>query len=414
MTFDKELNSPEYSVGTGTVIHITKKNVAYVITAAHNYFGTLRQCSNSAHPKTLKTNCLHCNERTKTIQKIKATTISFQRRHIRTSATDDSGGTVDKSYPIKMDEMKILPEYTSNSQPQGGYDLAVMVFDCDDVTGQELYSRICPNICLFSDSIHSNLNDAPVSLKIYGFPGDKYQRLEGVEPSLRRCAMYGMETDVKKKHNAIQIMVSTHKRTGKLYISNRKIDTQQGQSGAVIYSYYPDYKNCFVIYGVHTGGNEAAVRRKSTGRNYGTLLDDEWTEKLHEWIPGKNIENHNDFIKYLVACFCNQLCERESIPTSVIVVLTSYCNINPFRFHKCDNNMFKVWKINRTNYEVKKINDYEHGTILFGHKLKGERFAFRNFNFIFKFRVINGIVYLLFVPRKFNYFNGYMDDNIAR
>eukprot|EP01084_Bolivina_argentea_P267000 453076_1 len=79
---DPKIKEVEKSHGSATVIHIDKNNYIYVLTAAHNIYGTEKECKN-CQCKTLKKGCPidNCNGATqKTKKLIKPTDIYFTRR----------------------------------------------------------------------------------------------------------------------------------------------------------------------------------------------------------------------------------------------------------------------------------------------------------------------------------------------
>eukprot|EP01084_Bolivina_argentea_P029566 54898_1 len=83
-----------------------------------------------------------------------------------------------------------------------------------------------------------------------------------------------------------KFQIGKHEKSNKLYIRNNEIDIHAGQSGSVVWSYANNDKSRYVIYCVHSGGNQANPKKgRKFGVNYGTFLDKEnikWIERIQD------------------------------------------------------------------------------------------------------------------------------------
>eukprot|EP01083_Nonionella_stella_P273818 929122_1 len=123
----------------------------------------------------------------------------------------------------------------------------------------------------------------------------------------------------------------------------------------------------------------------------------------------------NEDIKRLVFGWCHKTEKKLKIdlPVSIILIIATFCDIALFEF-KSYSRLFSVNKIsskNQKQYRIKKLDDKEHGVIVFGSSLQRNTFKWANFNFVFKFKVTKGIVNLIFVPSNFNQWRGLIKKN---
>eukprot|EP01084_Bolivina_argentea_P276619 472025_1 len=279
MEYTKNLYQPEKSIGTGTVIHIDRNDICYILTAAHNFYQALRKCLN-CNKQTIKSRCSHCNCRQKTqeikpLQLTKADTIIFKRRCIVKEKIDPVTGNkytfgdpISQPIPINPNNCYCREIfYRLYKHPKAGYDIGIMTFKCpaEDV---DLYSSVCSKIKLDSDSDFCAPNNN-VQLFIYGYPADhKFNN---------QYQMYGMSTSM----NGNKFEIEKHAESDKRYIKNIEIDTTAGQSGACVWSYDGKDKNKYRIHAVHTSGRPDK-RSTFDGENYGTFLDESHVNWINE------------------------------------------------------------------------------------------------------------------------------------
>eukprot|EP01084_Bolivina_argentea_P028792 53481_1 len=278
--YTEDMKHTEQSIGTGTVIHIDEQNMCYILTAAHNFYQTLRKCS-ICQKTTIKAICGFCphaqkTEESKPFKLIKAEQIFFTRRCI-VQETIDPKTKIKCSFGDPITVIQVHPDdcycrellYRLYKLPTQGYDIAIMKFKCPD-EDVHMYSSICSKIQLKCDPGFCFAGNK-LQLFIYGYPDDK-------KANDGRYRMYGMASSMNG--NKFKIKTSKSK---KRYIVNTEIDTTGGQSGACIWSYDGKDKNKYIIYAIHTAGRLA--NQHSEGANYGTFLDDDhinWIKELKE------------------------------------------------------------------------------------------------------------------------------------
>eukprot|EP01084_Bolivina_argentea_P310233 536792_1 len=351
ITFNNNIdNPPEKKLGSGTVIYIDDKNFCYVLTAAHNYLGTLRQCR-TCNKKTIETRCLSmgCNRRiTRKItptQLIEADSIYFQRRCIKRDVKLNNEsfkfGHVMQSYHIVKCKLR-KKLYNKYSQAYSGYDLCIMVFKCKDKDEIDLYRSNCNKMQLVCDPFlgKKKLNSIGKNqLNIYGYPGEKFNG----QLNDKQFEMWGMSSSAMKGHN---MKIIKNIETGKAYILNGDIDTTGGQSGACIWALCEKHNDeQFIIYGVHSGGFSGLKKKKTVRANVATFLDDDnlkWIEEQISGLKGHIIESvHMDlpisvdtsdgnlYVQYLVSIYVNSngcTIAYCTLGASSDVHLVSYCN----------------------------------------------------------------------------------------
>eukprot|EP01084_Bolivina_argentea_P276615 472017_1 len=269
----------EFCHGTGTVFNIDENNCCQILTAAHNGYQLLRQCSR-CNKTTIIRNCDKCQTTCKKViplDLIKATTVTFSRRCIVKKQTDPNTGEEwqfgDPISSYHVNNYMIYKSlYEQYATAKSGYDICIMTFKCDDINDAAMYKKICKNIELVCDPTFGL--PRKVRLHIFGYPGNKGYVDKNSKQMMYQ--MYGMSTGV----NGHKMKVETHAITKKKYVINNELDTQPGMSGSAIWTIHGKRCKEFFIYGVHTGGKQEA----DCGENYGTFLD-----KSHiEWI--KNIQ----------------------------------------------------------------------------------------------------------------------------
>eukprot|EP01084_Bolivina_argentea_P238441 400584_1 len=271
---------PEKSLGSGTVIQIDHENRCYILTAAHNARGTLRECK-VCQNKTLKMKC--CNKTTKKLnptQLIEADSIQFERRCVKRETKINNEtykfGQVKHSYEII--ECKVREKlYHKYASPDSGYDICIMVFQCNDKEGINIYNTYCPNIELVCDPLLGNSpkNKNNAQICIYGYPGSKFNQDKQYE-------MWGMSTSAMKGH---KLKTTVFEQTGKTIITNQDIDTTPGQSGACLWSWLTKSSTQFLIYAVHSGGYRGSKKKQRSPRNVVTLLDNENLKWIQKYVP---------------------------------------------------------------------------------------------------------------------------------
>eukprot|EP01084_Bolivina_argentea_P040925 75524_1 len=266
---DMKENIDETSCGTGTVIKVNKKQkMCYILTAAHNCRQPIRECI-SCHQKTvIRKECKKCHKNTtlvEPIQWISPTKQSSIRFVTYLKSTNE----------INIKQFQIQGWYIRESlyslyyKCKQGYDIAIMMFQCNEYDRLEMYSTICDNIFLQTDATFGGKDN---TLFICGYPAEKDS-----------TKMYGMPGKGNHFHT------KQDSKSKKLYIVNDVIDTSGGQSGALIWSYgdinKPYLTNTneqFFVYGIHTGGRPAKTDNGQLGQNYGTFLDVDHIKWVHE------------------------------------------------------------------------------------------------------------------------------------
>eukprot|EP01084_Bolivina_argentea_P237874 399669_1 len=258
-------------LGTATIISVDDTDNCYVLTAAHNAYQFLREC-NSCKIKVISKKCVQCKsicQRIKPSQLVKATKISFTLRCTKKEVKNESGSVVMRfgdeitTYDIKKYSIRetLYQEYSSGNH---GYDICVMKFKCKNHHEANKFRKVSENIKLVTDeTFGANFN---ANLHIFGYPGDK--------TGFNQCYMYGMSSEM----DGTQFKVEKHEQTGQQYIVNKAIDTQPGQSGALIWSYLEKDNKRFRVYGVHTAGKQ----KGKSGVNFGTFLDNETVLWIHQ------------------------------------------------------------------------------------------------------------------------------------
>eukprot|EP01084_Bolivina_argentea_P134011 236459_1 len=276
--FEEEItHAPEFQLGTGTVIKINDSNQCFILTAAHNVRAIVRQCS-QCQKKTIRWRCDNkgCQQKKTNkltpIKLIKPQSIHFQRRCIVPKRTSSDGreyqfGEVEKSYEVTQCN---LLQHLYKTFPSGiaGFDLAILVFDCTDENGKNIYVTETPKIKLINDPTFGDGKDI---IYIYGYPADKH------DTKTNTYRMYGMSTGTSMNGNEFKLQ--EHKQSGREYIINQQIDCTKGQSGSAIWTCK---QNIFYIFGIHTGGN--MKKGMKIGENCGTFLDKEWIKQIQDWI----------------------------------------------------------------------------------------------------------------------------------
>eukprot|EP01084_Bolivina_argentea_P134676 237481_1 len=234
-----------YGIGSGVIIHCTL-NKAYVLTAAHNIV-----MKDDCDPdKILKANdiqiCLNQNEEAANGHK-ELETYVCSRYHVH------------EKYIKYLQNKSIVESET-------GFDIAMVeVLDPDNKLRKIKKIKMCRVDTTSMDDI---------KIKVIGFPGFLGQKD-------KRGELYGMAGDGKMDY--------THKKTkmNKL-ITYKNIDTTGGQSGCPIFkdeeksSEQDLYNSLNEIIGIHTAG------KMSTGLNFGTPLNGELMQWIHEYIGCQN------------------------------------------------------------------------------------------------------------------------------
>eukprot|EP01084_Bolivina_argentea_P171124 296481_1 len=140
MEYDEQIEGTEESIGTGTVIKIDEQNRCYILTVAHNFYQKLRQCV-KCQRKTLRPKCAisTCNQQTKQVTPltlIRPAKIEFKRRCIK----PDKFGYPIHIYEVNPDNCYCRDEfYRLFPVPKSGYDICIMVFQCDEKEDIEMY-----------------------------------------------------------------------------------------------------------------------------------------------------------------------------------------------------------------------------------------------------------------------------------
>eukprot|EP01084_Bolivina_argentea_P130997 231247_1 len=165
---DEKAKQVETVHGTGTAIHIDNQNNVYVLSAAHNIFGVEKQCENCKR-KTLKSSCP--NKKCKSKNKIKRTGKLIKPSHIyfdrREHIIREKMGESVRRYEIE--DCKVPHEYSKFPSAKSGYDICIIMFECNDKNSIDLYKNNCSKIHLINDE---SLGGNKCPLYMYGYPGE--------------------------------------------------------------------------------------------------------------------------------------------------------------------------------------------------------------------------------------------------
>eukprot|EP01084_Bolivina_argentea_P087857 158640_1 len=211
---DPNMKQTEIVHGTGTVIHIDKNNLIYVLSAAHNICASERKCK-KCNTKTLKIKCpnkLICKSGRNTIKTgnlIEPKDIYFLRRG--NGIKHKLGQCIER---YQVEHYKIPQIYYKLWKPRDGYDMCIIVFKCHDKYGINLYKENCSKISLATDK---NFGGNECVLYIYGYPGEKREEKD----HRIYYYLYGMGTSKIDKDSRCKIAANNK---GKLYIVNKGID----------------------------------------------------------------------------------------------------------------------------------------------------------------------------------------------
>eukprot|EP01084_Bolivina_argentea_P067390 122712_1 len=210
---DSKAKLTEKTHGTGTVIHMDDENNTYVLTAAHNIYIVEKQCP-KCKTKTIKRACpgRYCTSATKkTGNLIKPTHIYFSRRGHGIKHT--LGKSVQE---YQIENYNVHEKYNSfpslKPSAKSGYDIAIIMFKCNDKESITVYNQHCPQISLINDE---TLGGNKCVLHIFGYPFEKRK----VKDYSEYYYLFGMGTSKLDVVNKFQ--VSNNNDTNKPYVVNK-------------------------------------------------------------------------------------------------------------------------------------------------------------------------------------------------